>query len=203
MEQSSRRRWLWWLGGGVVTIALVIGAVLFQPWLLFFDSVVDEQVPTADAQQSEPTQSGPTQSEPAQSEPGSSGSAPAQPVPSDIPATVELATSSFVSHEHPTSGTARVLRLASGERVLVLENLDTSNGPDLHVWLTDQPVIEGADGWFVFDDGEWTTLGPLRGNIGTQQYAIPDDLDLGSVTSVSIWCERFAVSFGAAPLELS
>ncbi|WP_347754430.1 DM13 domain-containing protein [Agrococcus sp. ProA11] len=198
MAQSARRRWIWWLGGGVLVVALVVGAVLFQPWRLFVDMVVDEEVPTADASPTEPATSEPAPSEPAPSEP-----APAQPVPSDDPTTVELTSSSFISHEHPTTGTARVLRLASGERVLVLENLDTSNGPDLHVWLTDQPVIEGTDGWFVFDDGDWTTLGPLRGNIGTQQYAIPDDLDLGAVTSVSIWCERFAVSFGAAPLALS
>jgi hypothetical protein len=36
---------------------------------------------------------------------------------------------------------------------LVLEDLATSDGPDLRVWLTDQPVLEGRDGWFVFDDG--------------------------------------------------
>lgn len=31
--------------------------------------------------------------------------------------------------------------------------MDTSDGPDLHLWLTDAPVVEGRAGRFVFDDG--------------------------------------------------
>ncbi|MCI0690182.1 MAG: DM13 domain-containing protein, partial [Sporichthyaceae bacterium] len=78
---------------------------------------------------------------------------------------------------------------------------DTSNGPDLQVWLTDQPVIPGNAGWFVFDDGRYVQLGPLKANRGNQVYDIPAGTDLTGLTSVSIWCKRFAVSFGAAPLD--
>ena len=84
--------------------------------------------------------------------------------------------------------------------MLRLEGLDTSNGPDLHVWLTDAPVLEGRAGWFVFDDGAFVDLGELRGNQGDANYPLPADVDLEDLTSVSIWCERFAVSFGAAEL---
>jgi len=186
MERTRSRR-IWWLGAAlaVLLVAAVAGAV-FQPWRLLYDETVVEAVPTA----------GPV-----------AESAPAAPSASPPPAAptgpVELASGALISHEHPTTGTARVLQLEDGARVLVLDGLDTVNGPDLHVWLTDQPVIEGTDGWFVFDDGAWTSLGPLRGNVGTQQYAIPDGVDLSQVTSVSIWCERFAASFGAAPLDLA
>jgi hypothetical protein len=44
-------------------------------------------------------------------------------------------------------------------------------------------------------------LGDLRGNIGRQNYEIPDDVDLDAYDTVVIWCERFTTSFGAADLE--
>ena len=99
-----------------------------------------------------------------------------------------------------TTGTVQILTLADGSRVLRIEDLATSNGPDLKVWLTDAPVIEGRDGWGVFVDGIWLDLGPLKGNVGSQNYAIPADAQLGQYSSVSIWCDRFNVSFGAAEL---
>jgi len=84
--------------------------------------------------------------------------------------------------------------------VLRLEGLDTSDGPALHVWLSDQPVRTGPSGWGVFDDGAHADLGDLKGNRGDQNYPVPASVDLGRLTSVSIWCARFHVSFGAAAL---
>ena len=92
------------------------------------------------------------------------------------------------------------MELADGSHVVRLENLDTSNGPDLRVLLTDAPVQEGRAGWRVFDDGEYVSLGKLKGNKGSQNYVLPDDVDPARYTSVSIWCDRFDVSFGAAEL---
>lgn len=182
MDRRKPKRWLWALGAAAAVVA-VVGAVLFQPWRLFIDEVVDEDVPVA---ASAPASESPATDAPAASEP------PQGPV--------ELASGQFITHEHETSGTARILQLADGSRVLVLDELATTNGPDLQVWLSDQPVREGQEGWFAFDDGAFVSLGALRGNIGTQQYAIPDDVDLTALSSVSIWCARFAVSFGAASL---
>ncbi|WP_030670963.1 DM13 domain-containing protein [Streptomyces sp. NRRL B-1347] len=111
-----------------------------------------------------------------------------------------LADGELISHEHETSGSIRVLRLADGTRVLRLTDLDTSNGPALRVWLTDAEVKPGKDGWHVFDDGRHVSLGALKGNKGDQNYPLPADLDLNRYRSVSIWCDRFDVSFGAAEL---
>lgn len=44
-------------------------------------------------------------------------------------------------------------------------------------------------------------LGTIKGNIGDQNYALGPDLDLSKYRTVSIWCQRFAVNFGAAPLR--
>lgn len=93
-----------------------------------------------------------------------------------------------------------MVRHADGSHRLELVDLNTSNGPDLRVWLSDQPVREGVRGWRVFDDGDWVELGRLKGNKGDQAYAIPAGTDLDRLGSVSIWCKRFSVSFGAATL---
>jgi hypothetical protein len=114
---------------------------------------------------------------------------------------VLLATGTFISHEHPSSGSAHLVRLADGRVQLTLENLATSDGPDLHVWLTDQPVIEGTAGWHVFVDGRYVELGPVKANNGNQVYDVPAGTDLTGLVSVTIWCKRFAVSFAAARLD--
>ncbi|MGP3949760.1 DM13 domain-containing protein [Streptomyces sp. 7N604] len=164
---------------GVLVIGLIgagFGLYWFQPWKLWMDETVQEDLPSAvatpEAQDASPRPAGPR----------------------------TLATGELISHEHSTSGTVRILEGADGSRVLRLEDLDTSNGPDLHVWLTDAPVKPGEDGWHVFDDGAYEDLGELKGNKGDQNYRLPDDADLNRFTSVTIWCDRFDVSFGAAEL---
>jgi hypothetical protein len=112
----------------------------------------------------------------------------------------ELARGTLISHEHESSGTVVLLQLPDGSRVLRVEDLATSNGPRLKVWLSDAPVLAGPAGWTVFDDGRHVDLGDLKGNIGSSNYPVPADVDLAGLSSVSIWCARFHVSFGAAPL---
>lgn len=178
------------IAGFVVMAVVAVGAGLywFQPWKLWQDETVQESLPAAAATQA------PSAPDPA-AEPSKAASTPPEPAG---PRT--LARGDLISHEHTTSGTATVLRLADGSHVLRLENLDTSNGPDLRVWLTDAPVKEGRAGWGVFDDGKYVSLGKLKGNKGDQNYVLPADTDPAAYTSVSIWCDRFNVSFGAAEL---
>ncbi|MFD3540126.1 DM13 domain-containing protein [Streptomyces sp. NPDC058662] len=154
------------------------GAYWFQPWKLWRDETVREALPAASA--------------PAPSGAGSASAAPAEPR--------VLASGELISHEHRTSGTVTLVRLADGSHTVRLEGLDTSNGPDLRVWLTDAPVKEGVEGWRVFDDGAYVSLGKLKGNKGDQNYEVPPEVDLSRYSSVSIWCDRFDVSFGAAAL---
>jgi hypothetical protein len=46
-------------------------------------------------------------------------------------------------------------------------------------------------------------LGPMKGNKGDQNYEVPSSVDLASYRSVTIWCKRFSVNFGSAPLSTS
>lgn len=180
----------------VAAVAVGIGLYLFQPWRLFLDTTVDEASPLVAAS----VVASPS-AEASGSAAPDSAAAPSSPVDASAPAGPRVvARGTLISHEHATTGEALIIEREDGSRVLRLEGLDTSNGPDLHVWLTDAPVIEGTDGWFVFDDGAYVDLGPLKGNVGNQNYPIPDDVSLEDLTSVSIWCARFAVSFGAAEL---
>ncbi|NGO43217.1 DM13 domain-containing protein [Streptomyces ureilyticus] len=110
----------------------------------------------------------------------------------------QLANGDFISHEHDTSGSVEILQLADGNTTLRLADLRTSDGPALHVWLSDQPVKQ--DGGGNLDDGRHVDLGDLKGNEGNQNYAIPAGTDLNTFSTVTVWCERFSVSFGAAEL---
>jgi hypothetical protein len=169
----------------VAVSAVGFGLYWFQPWKLWQDETVQEALP-----------GGAAASAPPAAAPSDKRSEP--PSPATGPQT--LASGELISHEHATSGTVKLVRLADGSRVVRLENLDTSNGPDLRVWLTDAPVKEGKAGWHVFDDGKYVSLGKLKGNKGSQNYALPPEVDPSSYSSVSIWCDRFDVSFGAAEL---
>ena len=186
-----------------LVIVVGIGMYLFQPWRLFTNVEVREAAPTSvsDLASTAPEATvTPTESAPSTA---SATNVDEESSPSPAPVATEpvvLASGEFISHEHETTGSVSILELADGTRVLRIEGLQTSDGPDLKVWLSDQPVIDGVDGWGVFDDGAYASLGDLKGNIGDQNYLIPADVDLDDYTAVSIWCERFAVSFGAAEL---
>ncbi|UQU62323.1 DM13 domain-containing protein [Couchioplanes caeruleus] len=174
-----------WLVIAVLGAGAVAGLFWFQPWRLVTDTTVADQLSTADAPTPAPAASSPS---------GSSAAAP----PAG-PVVVRKGT--FVSHEHDTTGAARLVRNGDGTHQLELVGLDTSDGPDLRVWLTDQQAITGPDAWSVFDDGRHVELGRLKGNRGNQVYPVPADVKLDNYRSISIWCKRFSVSFGAALLQ--
>jgi len=98
----------------------------------------------------------------------------------------------FRGIDHETTGSVLVL-----PGIVRFEDLDTSNGPDLHVYLSTTP----HDGpRHAFDD-DYVELGRLKGNKGDQNYDVPPGTDLARYRSVVIWCKRFSVPFGAAPLS--
>jgi hypothetical protein len=109
-----------------------------------------------------------------------------------------LATGNFHDVAHKGVGTATIHQLADGKRVLRFTNFETSNGPDVHVYLG--VATDASDSDTVKKAG-FVELGSLKGNIGDQNYELPADLDLGKYHSVTIWCQRFGVNFATAPLS--
>jgi len=167
-----RTRWRTICLAGLLGVGIVW--YLFRPELLFIDRVVSEAFPGTSNRTS--------------------------PVPDDSTArssATVLARGMFHSVAHSTTGTATIHRLENGERVLRLTDFATSNGPDVRVILvaasdaSDSDTVTGAD---VIE------LGPMKGNKGDQNYDLPDNVDLKRFRAVTVWCHRFSVNFGTAPL---
>lgn len=113
-------------------------------------------------------------------------------------AAVQLSSGRFHSGAHETRGLATIYRLSDGSRVLRLTGFATSNGPDVRVYLV--RASDATDAATVKRAG-YVELGLLKGNRGDQNYEIPADLDLSAFRTVTIWCKRFSVNFGSAPLR--
>ena len=104
----------------------------------------------------------------------------------------------FYGVAHPTAGTATIYRMGDGALMLRFTNFKTSNGPNVHVYLV--AADEPKDAETVLRSA-FIDLGPIKGNIGDQNYTLGPDVDLSKYRSVSIWCQRFRVNFGAASLK--
>src|SRR5262245_51947979 len=109
-----------------------------------------------------------------------------------------LESGTFYGILHPTEGTATIYQLATGTRELRLTSFRTSNGPDVHVYIV---AADDAKDVAAVEKAGFVDLGVIKGNIGDQNYALANDLDLGKYRAVSIWCKRFSVNFGAAALR--
>jgi hypothetical protein len=164
---------------GLVVLVLAAGGAVawFQPQKLFIDQRVDEALPGAPA-------AGPA---------GTGGDPAAATTPAPAAPVTE---GRFRSLGHATSGRAAVLEVDGGRRFLRLDDLHTSNGPDLFVYLS----ATAADGPRDSFDDEFLSLGRLKANQGNQNYEIGAGVRLDRYRSVVIWCRRFTYAFGAAAL---
>ncbi|MDX1379387.1 MAG: DM13 domain-containing protein [Anaerolineales bacterium] len=99
---------------------------------------------------------------------------------------------------HKGSGHATLYELPDGEHLVRLEDFRTTNGPALVVYLARHPSPMSADD--VSTRG-FVSLGPLKGNVGNQNYPVPADIDITEFNSVVIWCELFDVLFSPAALD--
>ncbi|GGU35818.1 DM13 domain-containing protein [Lentzea flava] len=160
----------------VVVVALGIGLYLFQPWRLLTVRETHDAllVPTAPV-----TTSVQTSAE----------------KPAETPR--EVATGEWRSLEHATTGRASLIELPGGGHSVQFASLNTSDGPDLYVYLSPHPSSSAEK---TFGEG-FTSLGKLKGNRGDQVYEIPAGVDVSSIRSVVIWCQRFSAGFAVAPLE--
>lgn len=98
---------------------------------------------------------------------------------------------------HRAQGSATIW-LSGATRILRLEDFQVTNGPRLHVLLTKNVPTRIFDG--VGMDGDYVDLGPLKGNIGNQNYDIPPEVDLSEYRSAVIYCVPFRVVFSSAEL---
>jgi hypothetical protein len=173
------RRHPWRVGSVLITgsAVLTFGLIYFAPQDLLINTSVDEPLPTASANSdsaSMATSHRPTIAHPSIRRLGR-----------------------FSSGEHTTSGTAVLLRLSDGTRFVRLEDLATSNGPAVRVWLSSAAAPTSNE---AVEKGRALDLGGLKANHGNQNYADPARAGLSRYRSVVLWCARFKVVFGSAPL---
>lgn len=107
-----------------------------------------------------------------------------------LPNGTVLATGSFISNLHPTSGTVKVVQDPAGIKHLVFENFRSDNGPDLDVWLS--PGISG---------NPYQSVGDLKALNGKFSYKLDSNINYTFNNKVLIWCVDFSVLFGYAVLQ--
>lgn len=98
---------------------------------------------------------------------------------------------------HRGAGTATILTLAGGQKVLRLDEFTVTNGPDLYVYLSGHPAPRDSR---QLHAGTAVEIARLKGNVGSQNYELPADLDLDAVKSVVVYCKQFSVIFSTATL---
>jgi len=152
-----------------VLVLIAGGWYLFRPERLFVNKTVNESVPMVQMNAISSTQNPTT-----------------------------LYSGNFHSVAHASKGTATILQLPDGKRLIRFTGFETSNGPDVRVYLI--AANDASDSQTVTATG-FVELGALKGNIGDQNYDVPSDIDLAKYRAVTIWCKRFSVNFATAPLQ--
>ena len=98
---------------------------------------------------------------------------------------------------HKGSGQVTLYRLEDGTHLIRMEDISVTNGPQLHVLLTPIPRVDSRED---LQSAGYIDLGPLKGNIGSQNYDVPPDYPIPEEMPVVIYCVPFHVVFATAPL---
>ena len=78
-----------------------------------------------------------------------------------------------------------------------MEDFQTTNSHDLHVVLSPSPNPQSSA---QVKTAGYVDLSKLKGNIGNQNYPIPEEADIGAHISVVIYCKPFQMIFSVAVL---
>ncbi|QZZ23041.1 DM13 domain-containing protein [Leptothermofonsia sichuanensis E412] len=110
---------------------------------------------------------------------------------------------SFVSGEHPTTGTVRVVTKNGKTFVELDQGFKTFDmGPDLVVALhrSNNVIASTKPPAYSLKEGDYVVIAPLQKFNGAQSYEVPETINLVNYKSVVIWCRKFNATFGAASL---
>jgi hypothetical protein len=92
----------------------------------------------------------------------------------------------FEASAHEVKGVAKFIQ-TKNFITLRFEDFETINGPNLHVYLSPEPGINGA-----------IDLGELKATSGNFNYELPVGLKLENYRYILIWCEPFGILFSFA-----
>lgn len=185
---------------GTGLAVLLLGFLAFRADKSFVDDVVDEPLAEAFgvAVSVDPPGRGATTTPPPPTLVGDVSEAQGTPGPASEPelaGPVPVSAGAFHGINHSAAGTATVHQ-QDGRYVLRFEDdTDIQNGPDLYVWVLPSTDYDES----TFD--RQIDLGKIKGNVGGQNYELPDDFDRAVHRAVLVWWLRFGVPFAAAPLS--
>ena len=197
-ELRMRKRNILIIAGIIVLIPVLAGAWwLLSP--LFMSQEVDEAFPRA-AMAVVPPEMTMAQAE-AEMKAAADENMPemTEPMPPAGPVAVAYGNFRDADSFHRGQGTATLYRQADDTYLLRFEDFRVTNGPDLRVLLAAaaNPQSRGE-----LQEGGYLELAPLKGNIGSQNYEIPPEVDpVAEGGSVIIYCRPFQVIFSVAPLQ--
>jgi len=100
-----------------------------------------------------------------------------------------VASGTLIPDAHDVAGSVTVYEQGD-QRILRFEDLDTVNGPNLHIYLaTDASATDHVD------------LGEILATKGNVNYELKNAIDLSVYDHVLIWCVPFGINFSYAVLE--
>mgnify|MGYP001558328501 CR=1 FL=1 len=91
---------------------------------------------------------------------------------------------------HKGEGTVKLIKVGDKYFVRFEDDFKVTNGPDLFVHF-------GKDGKYSSE----ARLGALKGNIGGQNYEVPEGINVEDYNEVWVWCRAFSVPFASAVLR--
>lgn len=124
---------------------------------------------------------------------------PSTTLPPEPTGPVALASGNLMDADsfHKGSGQVILYQLEDGSRLIRLENIEVTNGPQLHVLLSPVHHLKNRD--HLLEAG-YLDLGGLKGNIGSQNYEVPPDYEIPEELTLVIYCVPFSVVFATAEL---
>jgi hypothetical protein len=188
---------LWFVVVGIVGLAMVAPIAWYLASPLFINKVVEEEFPAQILNSSEVGQMPEEKSQAGQVEAVEAAEAVPEAVINKEPVLVLEGQFKDADSFHKGSGQAAIYQLPDGAYVLRFEDFSATNGPDLHVILSSHPAPTTSDEVMQ----GYLDLGSLKGNIGSQNYAIPAGTNVSQFKSVIIYCQPFHVIFATAALS--
>lgn len=159
----------------IIFAVLILVLIFVCYWFispLFIDKKVSEDLPVVETVNEETVSSETTQTEP-------------------VSQTLEIKVGTFTGFDrlHTGSGTAKVISIDGKNYLRFEEDFSVTNGPDLYVGL-------GENGEYI----KGSELEKLKGNMGSQNYELPEGTNPEDVKEVWVWCRAFSVPFAKAIL---
>ncbi len=198
----------WWIVAVLVVVGGPIAWYLGSP--LFINKTVDEPFPSTTTTRREafpmskeaavPEGMTRQQVEDTMMKASKVNTSTADPMPGGTTPAIVIIRGTLVAADsfHKGEGSAAIYRVGQ-ELVLRLDQFKVTNGPDLYVILTKQPSPRTrAD----IERG-YIEVAKLKGNLGGQNYVLPQGVHVDDYRAVVIYCKMFHVVFSTATLQAS